>query len=34
VEGLEAARLGVCLAVKRVIHGALELLGISAPDEM
>jgi arginyl-tRNA synthetase len=34
VEGLEAARLGVCLAAKRVIAGTLDLLGISAPERM
>ena len=34
VEGLEAARLGVSLAAKQVIAGTLDLLGISAPDEM
>jgi len=34
IEGLEAARLGVCLATKDVIAAALELLGISAPDSM
>jgi arginyl-tRNA synthetase len=33
-EGLEAARLGVCLAAKRVIAGALDLLGISALERM
>jgi arginyl-tRNA synthetase len=33
-EGLEAARLGVCLAAKRVIAGTLDLLGISAPERM
>ena len=33
-EGLEAARLGVCLATARVIDATLGLLGISAPDEM
>ena len=34
VQGLEAARLGVCLATKRVIAGTLDLLGISAPESM
>jgi arginyl-tRNA synthetase len=34
VEGLEAARLGVCLAAKRVIASTLELLGTSAPERM
>jgi arginyl-tRNA synthetase len=34
VEGLEAARLGVCLAAKRVVAGTLDLLGISAPESM
>ena len=33
-EGLEAARLGVCLATKRVVAEALDLLGISAPERM
>ena len=34
VEGLEAARLGVSLAAKRVIASTLELLGTSAPERM
>ncbi len=34
VEGLEAARLGVCLASKHVVGETLDLLGISAPDRM
>jgi arginyl-tRNA synthetase len=34
VEGLEAARLGLCLAAKRVVAGTLDLLGIEAPDSM
>jgi arginyl-tRNA synthetase len=34
VEGLEAARLGVCLATKRVIAQCLDLLGIDAPERM
>jgi arginyl-tRNA synthetase len=34
IKGLEAARLGVCLATKRVIAGTLDLLGISAPESM
>jgi arginyl-tRNA synthetase len=34
VEGLEAARLGVCLAAKRVIATTLDLLGVSAPESM
>ena len=34
VEGLEAARLGVCLAAKRVIAQTLGLLGVSAPERM
>jgi arginyl-tRNA synthetase len=33
-EGLEAARLGVCLATKRVLATSLELLGVSAPARM
>ena len=33
-EGLEAARLGVCLAAKRVIAQSLALLGTEAPDRM
>ena len=32
--GLEAARLGVCLAAKRVIAQTLGLLGVSAPERM
>lgn len=34
VEGLEAARLSVCEAAQRVIAESLDLLGVSAPDEM
>ncbi|MDQ3730102.1 MAG: arginine--tRNA ligase [Actinomycetota bacterium] len=34
IEGLEAARLDVCLATQRVIGGTLGLLGISAPEHM
>ena len=34
VEGLESARLGVCLAAREVIAQSLDLLGVSAPDEM
>jgi arginyl-tRNA synthetase len=34
VEGLEAARLAVCVATKRIIATTLDLLAISAPDEM
>jgi arginyl-tRNA synthetase len=34
IEGLEAARVNVCRATQRVIAEALELLGVSAPDEM
>jgi arginyl-tRNA synthetase len=33
-EGVEAARLALCLAAKRTIAGALGLLGISAPERM
>jgi arginyl-tRNA synthetase len=33
-EGVEAARLGLCLLTRRTIAGALGLLGISAPDRM
>jgi arginyl-tRNA synthetase len=33
-EGLEAARLGVCLATKRVVAETLDLLGIGAPERM
>jgi arginyl-tRNA synthetase len=33
-EGLEAARLGLCLAAKRVIASTLGLLGVSAPERM
>ncbi len=32
--GVEAARLAVCLAAKRVVARALGLLGVSAPDRM
>ena len=34
IKGLEAARLGVCLATKRVIARTLDLLGIRAPESM
>jgi arginyl-tRNA synthetase len=33
-EGVERARLALCLAAKRTIAGALGLLGISAPERM
>ena len=33
-EGVEASRLGLCLAAKRTIAAALGLLGISAPERM
>ncbi|HVQ58709.1 MAG TPA: arginine--tRNA ligase [Solirubrobacterales bacterium] len=33
-EGVERARLGLCLAAKRTIAGSLGLLGISAPERM
>jgi arginyl-tRNA synthetase len=33
-EGVEAARLGLCLAAKRTIAAALGLLGISSPERM
>jgi len=33
-EGVEASRLELCLATKRTIAEALELLGISAPERM
>jgi arginyl-tRNA synthetase len=33
-EGLEPARLGICVAAKRVIARTLDLLGVSAPDRM
>ncbi|HWC09157.1 MAG TPA: arginine--tRNA ligase [Solirubrobacterales bacterium] len=33
-EGVEAFRLGLCLATKRTIAAALGLLGISAPERM
>ncbi|HWB69188.1 MAG TPA: DALR anticodon-binding domain-containing protein, partial [Solirubrobacterales bacterium] len=33
-EGVEAARLELCLVAKRTIAGALGLLGISAPESM
>jgi arginyl-tRNA synthetase len=33
-EGVEAWRLALCLATKRTIAGALDLLGISAPERM
>ena len=34
VDGLEAARLGVCLAAKQVVAASLGLLGIGAPERM
>jgi arginyl-tRNA synthetase len=34
VEGLEAARLNVCLAARQVIAQSLDLLGVSAPEQM
>ena len=34
VEGLESARLGVCLGTMRVVAQTLALLGASAPDRM
>jgi arginyl-tRNA synthetase len=33
-EGVERARLGLCLATKRTIAAALSLLGISSPERM
>ncbi len=33
-EGVEASRLGLCLAAKRTIAASLGLLGISAPERM
>ena len=33
-EGVEGARLTVCVAAKRVIARTLELLGVSAPEQM
>ncbi len=33
-EGVEASRLALCLVAKRTIAGALDLLGISAPERM
>jgi arginyl-tRNA synthetase len=33
-EGVEASRLGLCLAAKRTIAAALGLLGISSPERM
>ncbi|HEY7150414.1 MAG TPA: arginine--tRNA ligase [Solirubrobacterales bacterium] len=33
-EGLEQARLAICVATKRVIARTLELLGVSAPERM
>ena len=33
-EGVEASRLALCLAAKHAIAGALDLLGISAPERM
>ena len=32
--GLQDARLGLCVATKRVIAGTLALLGVSAPERM
>jgi arginyl-tRNA synthetase len=32
--GLEAARLGTCLAARRVLAATLDLIGVSAPDTM
>ncbi len=32
--GVEAARLGICVAAKRTIAAALNLLGVSAPERM
>lgn len=34
IEGLQAARLRVCLAAKRVVADSLALLGIGAPERM
>ena len=34
VEGLQAARLALCLAAKRVLATALDLVGCSAPERM
>ena len=33
-EGLEEARLAICVAAKRVIARTLSLLGVSAPEHM
>jgi arginyl-tRNA synthetase len=33
-DGLEQARLAICVAAKRVVSRALDLLGVSAPDRM
>jgi arginyl-tRNA synthetase len=33
-EGLEAARLGICVATRRVVARTLDLLGVSAPERM
>jgi arginyl-tRNA synthetase len=33
-EGVEAARLGLCVAAKRTIATTLDLVGVTAPDEM
>jgi arginyl-tRNA synthetase len=33
-EGLEAARLAVCVATRRVIARTLDLLGVGAPERM
>ncbi len=34
IDGLEAARLGVCQAARKVISQSLDLLGVSAPEQM
>ena len=33
-EGLEQARLAICVAAKRVIARTLDLLGVGAPERM
>ena len=33
-DGLEQARLAICVAAKRVIARTLDLLGVSAPERM
>jgi arginyl-tRNA synthetase len=33
-DGLEEARLAICVAAKRVIARTLDLLGVSAPERM